>query len=140
MNSALALLIGAIISIMLSFNGMLEKNIGGTYALVVIHIVGLLCISIIMIVKREKIKINKKVPIYLFSGGAIGVALTLVNMATIGEIGVALTTALAVFGQLVFSSLIDHYGLFGMTKYKFNSKKIVGFIIVAIGLIVMTVV
>lgn len=140
MNSILALLIGSIISIMISFNGMLERNIGGTYALVVIHIVGLICISMIMIIKREKVKVYKNVPIYLFSGGAIGVALTLVNMATIRGIGVALTTALAVFGQLVFSSFIDHYGLFGMTKYKFNPKKIVGFVIVTIGLIVMTIV
>ena len=52
--------------------------------------------------------------------------LTLVNVITIGSIGVALTTALAVFGQLVFSSLVDNFGLFGLTKYEFNPKKLVG--------------
>ena len=92
-----------------------------------------------MLIKREKIKIKEKLPIFLFSGGAVGVMLTFVNITTIGKIGVALTTSLAVFAQLIFSSLIDHYGLFGMDKYKFNPKKLVGFIIVFIGLVIMTI-
>ena len=65
--------------------------------------------------------------------------LTLVNIITIGGIGVALTTALAVFGQLVFSSLVDHFGLFGLTKYEFNPKKLIGFLIVFIGIVIMTI-
>lgn len=139
MYSILALVIGTLISIMLSFNGLLEKNVGVTYSLVIIHIVGLITVVAIMLIKKEKIKINDKVPIFLFSGGAVGVILTFVNITTIGEIGVALTTSLAVFAQLIFSSLIDHYGLFGMDKYKFNPKKLVGFTIVFIGLIIMTI-
>lgn len=139
MYSILALLIGALISIMLSFNGLLEKNVGVIYSLVIIHIVGLITVAVIMLIKREKIKIKEKLPIFLFSGGAVGVMLTFVNITTIGKIGVALTTSLAVFAQLIFSSLIDHYGLFGMDKYKFNPKKLVGFIIVFIGLVIMTI-
>ena len=76
---------------------------------------------------------------YLYLGGIFGVMLTLVNVITIGSIGVALTTALAVFGQLVFSSLVDHFGLFGLDKYKFNPKKLIGFMIVLIGLVIMTI-
>lgn len=139
MYSILALVIGALISIMLSFNGLLEKNVGVIYSLVIIHIVGLITVAVIMLIKREKIKIKEKLPIFLFSGGAVGVMLTFVNITTIGKIGVALTTSLAVFAQLIFSSLIDHYGLFGMDKYKFNPKKLVGFIIVFIGLVIMTI-
>ena len=139
MYSILALVIGALISIMLSFNGLLEKNVGVIYSLVIIHIVGLITVAVIMLSKREKIKIKEKLPIFLFSGGAVGVMLTFVNITTIGKIGVALTTSLAVFAQLIFSSLIDHYGLFGMDKYKFNPKKLVGLIIVFIGLVIMTI-
>ncbi|SHI06134.1 transporter family-2 protein [Clostridium collagenovorans DSM 3089] len=140
MNSILALIIGALISIMITFNGMLESNIGAINSLIIIHIMGLITISLLMLIKRQKVKLDKNIPLYLFSGGAVGVALTLVNLMTIGKIGVSLTTSLAVFGQLIFSSLIDHYGFFGMKKYKFNPKKIIGFIIIAIGLVVMTVV
>lgn len=139
MYNILALVIGALISIMLSFNGSLEGNVGLTYSLIIIHTVGLFTIAIIMLIKRAKITVREKLHIYMFFGGAIGVALTLVNMITISKIGVALTTSLAVFAQLIFSSFIDHFGLFGMNKYRFNKKKLIGFAIVLVGLVIMTV-
>ncbi|WP_196001234.1 DMT family transporter [Clostridium sp. 1001271B_151109_B4] len=138
MYNILALVIGALISIMISFNSGLEGYVGSTYSVVIIHAVGLISILIVAAVKKEKIVIKEAIPFYLFLGGIFGVMLTLVNIITIGGIGVALTTALAVFGQLVFSSLVDHFGLFGLTKYEFNPKKLVGFFIVLCGLVIMT--
>ena len=139
MYNILALVIGALISVMISFNSGLEGYVGSTYSVVIIHAVGLIEILIVAAIKKEKIVIKEAIPFYLFLGGIFGVMLTLVNIITIGGIGVALTTALAVFGQLVFSSLVDHFGLFGLTKYEFNPKKLVGFFIVLVGLVIMTV-
>ena len=139
MYNILALVIGALISVMISFNIGLEGYVGSTYSVVIIHAVGLIAILIVAAIKKEKIVIKEAIPFYLFLGGIFGVMLTLVNIITIGGIGVALTTALAVFGQLVFSSLVDHFGLFGLTKYEFNPKKLVGFFIVLVGLVIMTV-
>lgn len=129
MYNILALVIGALISVMISFNSGLEGYVGSTYSVVIIHAVGLIAILIVAAIKKEKIVIKEAIPFYLFLGGIFGVMLTLVNIITIGGIGVALTTALAVFGQLVFSSLVDHFGLFGLTKYEFNHKKLVVFLI-----------
>ena len=139
MYNILALVIGALISVMISFNSGLEGYVGSTYSVVIIHAVGLIAILIVAAIKKKKIVIKEAIPFYLFLGGIFGVMLTLVNIITIGGIGVALTTALAVFGQLVFSSLVDHFGLFGLTKYEFNPKKLVGFFIVLVGLVIMTV-
>lgn len=138
MYNILALLIGALISIMISFNSGLEGYVGSTYSVVLIHAIGLIAILIVAEIKKEKMVIKEAIPFYLFLGGIFGVMLTLVNVITIGSIGVALTTALAVFGQLVFSSLVDHFGLFGLTKYEFNPKKLVGLFIVFVGLVIMT--
>ena len=138
MYNILALVIGALISVMISFNSGLEGYVGSTYSVVIIHAVGLIAILIVAAIKKEKIVIKEAIPFYLFLGGIFGVMLTLVNIITIGGIGVALTTALAVFGQLVFSSLVDHFGLFGLTKYEFNPKKLVGLLIVFVGLVIMT--
>ena len=140
MYNILALVIGALISVMISFNSGLEGYVGSTYSVVIIHAVGLIAILIVAAIKKEKIVIKEAIPFYLFLGGIFGVMLTLVNVITIGSIGVALTTALAVFGQLVFSSLVDHFGLFGLTKYEFNPKKLVGLFIVLVGLVIMTMV
>lgn len=138
MYNILALLIGALISIMISFNSGLEGYVVSTYSVVLIHAIGLIAILIVAAIKKEKMVIKEAIPFYLFLGGIFGVMLTLVNVITIGSIGVALTTALAVFGQLVFSSLVDHFGLFGLTKYEFNPKKLVGLFIVFVGLVIMT--
>ncbi|AWZ48624.1 DMT family transporter [Hathewaya limosa] len=139
MYNILALFIGSLISIMITFNSQLEGKVGTMYSLIIIHIVGLIATILIMIIRKEMVKINTNIPKYLFCGGAVGVALTISNILTIGTIGVTLTTSLAVFGQLVFSSFIDNYGLFGMKRYGFNSKKLIGFTIIIIGLIVMTI-
>ena len=138
MYNILALVIGALIYIMISFYSGLEGYVGSTYSVVIIHAIGLIAILIVAAIKKEKIVIKEAIPFYLFLGGIFGVMLTLVNVITIGSIGVALTTALAVFGQLVFSSLVDHFGLFGLTKYEFNPKKLVGLLIVFVGLVIMT--
>lgn len=139
MYNILALAIGALVSIMISFNAGLESRIGSSYSVVIIHAVGLIAILIVAAIKKEKIIIKERIPFYLYLGGIFGVTLTLVNIVTIVNIGVALTTALAVFGQLIFSSLIDHFGLFGLHKYKFNPKKLIGFMIVFVGLVIMTI-
>lgn len=138
MYNILALAIGALISVMVSLNSGLESYVGSTYSVVIIHAVGLISILIVAAIKKEKVVIKEAIP-YLFLGGIFGVMLTLVNVITIGSLGVALTTALAVFGQLVFSSLVDHFGLFGLTKYEFNPKKLIGFLIVFIGIVIMTI-
>ena len=138
MYNILALAIGALISVMVSLNSGLESYVGSTYS-VIIHAVGLISILIVAAIKKEKVVIKEAIPFYLFLGGIFGVMLTLVNVITIGSLGVALTTALAVFGQLVFSSLVDHFGLFGLTKYEFNPKKLIGFLIVFIGIVIMTI-
>ena len=132
MYNILALAIGALISVMVSLNSGLESYVGSTYSVVIIHAVGLISILIVAAIKEA-------IPFYLFLGGIFGVMLTLVNVITIGSLGVALTTALAVFGQLVFSSLVDNFGLFGLTKYEFNPKKLIGFLIVFIGIVIMTI-
>lgn len=138
MYNFFAVLIGGLIGVMLTLNGLLEGRFGVFISLAIIHLVGLFVVIILMLIKKEKLFKTKNIPLYLFSGGAIGVLLTFINILTIKEIGVALTSSIAVFGQLVFSSLIDNYGWFGMEKYIFNKKKLIGFSIILIGLVVMT--
>jgi bacterial/archaeal transporter family-2 protein len=134
-----AVFIGLLISIMVTFNGTLDSYTGNYLSILIIHIVGLITVILTLVVKREKIIFNEKVPFYMFSGGAIGVLLVLLNNLCFGNLGVSLTLSLGVFGQLVLSIIIDHFGLWGMDIYKFNKKKLIGFAIMLVGIVVMTV-
>ncbi|WP_125153590.1 DMT family transporter [Clostridium rectalis] len=132
-------IIGILIAIMVAINGVLSKGVGDYKSVLIIHIVGLISISLILILKREKIKIKENIPLYLFSGGAIGVFTVLFNNLAFNHIGASLTLSLGLFGQLIASVIIDHFGLFNREVIRFEKKKIVGFLLVFVGLVVMVV-
>jgi len=133
-----ATLVGVFVAFMVLFNGTLAANYGNYTALIIIHLIGLAGISTYLILKREKNKINKSIPFYLFLGGAVGVILVSFNNICFSAIGVSLTIAFGLFGQIVMSLIVDHFGLFGLNKIPFNSKKILGLLLVFIGVYVMT--
>lgn len=134
-----AIFIGIFIAIMATFNAILHSYSGSYLSILIIHIVGLITLIFILIVKKQKIIFNKKVPAYLFSAGAIGVLMVLLSNICFTHLGASLTLSLTVFGQLVVSCFIDHFGLLGMNTYKFQNKKIIGFIIISIGIVVMAI-
>ncbi|MBB6714574.1 DMT family transporter [Clostridium gasigenes] len=137
MYKSYAVFIGLLITIMVTFNGALAKYTNQYVAILIIHMVGLISLIIILILKREKFKLKKNIPIYLFSAGSIGVFVVFLNNLCFNSLGASLTLSLGVFGQLVLASLIDHYGLFGLDIYKFKKKKIIGFSIILLGLVTM---
>ncbi|MBU3105670.1 DMT family transporter [Clostridium gasigenes] len=137
MYKSYAVFIGLLITIMVTFNGALAKYTNQYVSILIIHIVGLISLIIILILKKEKFKLKKNIPIYLFTAGSIGVFVVFLNNLCFNSLGASLTLSLGVFGQLVLASLIDHYGLFGLDIYKFKKKKIIGFSIILLGLVTM---
>jgi transporter family-2 protein len=137
MYKASAVVIGILIAIMVTFNGVLANYTDQYISILIIHTVGLIALIVILILKREKFKLHKNLPFYLFSGGLIGVFVVFLNNLCFNTLGASLTLSLGIFGQLVLACFIDHYGLFGLNIYKFKKKKIIGFAIVLLGLVAM---
>lgn len=138
MYKLLSGLIGILITVMLVFNGTLSKNTGNYSSIVIIHITGLICISCILLIKKIRINFTNNIPIYLYSAGAIGVFTVLLNNLSFNYIGASLTLALGLLGQSITSIVIDHFGLLGAKVYNFKKQKIIGLIIITIGIAVMT--
>ncbi|WP_097027990.1 DMT family transporter [Clostridium peptidivorans] len=134
-----AVLIGILIAIMIAFNGALDNQVGTYLATFIIHLVGLITIILILIFKKQKFLIKEKLPIYLFSAGAMGVFVVSFNNICFNKLGASLTVSLGIIGQLVLSCIIDHFGFLGMKVYKFKKKKLIGFAIIFIGIVVMTI-
>jgi len=131
-------LIGVLISIMIAFNGVLANYIGNNYSSIIIHIVGLIGISFILLLNKNKISLPQNTPLYLYSAGAIGVLTVLFSNISFNTLGASITLSLGLFGQSVSSIVIDNYGLFGMAVNKFNKKKIIGFVLISLGIIIMS--
>ena len=137
MYQSSAMAIGVLISFMLMANGALQIAFGASLSLLILHAVGTMTLIVILIIKRAPVVISDRIPLYLFSSGAFGVLLVFFNNKTVASIGLTLTIALGVIGQLIVSSAIDHYGWFGLKKHPGNIRKIAGFMLILAGIAVM---
>lgn len=138
MYNFLSLLIGALVAIMVAFNGELSNGLGTYSSLVIIHLIGFVIILGIMFSKKIKISFRNSLPFYLYSAGAISVFTVMFNNLSYPILGVSLPIALGLLGQLIASLAFDHYGFLNMPKVHFNNKKFVGLIIIVIGISIMT--
>lgn len=138
MYKASTLFIGALIAVMVSFNGILAGYTSSMFSVLVVHIVGITTVTLIVIFKREKKAAGgSRLPVIFFCAGIIGVLLTYLNNTCIVVLGVSLTLALGLVGQSVMSCIIDHFGLFGVDVSRFNRKKLFGFALCFAGVAVM---
>ena len=129
----LSLLAGVLISVMVAANGGLTGQYGIYTATIIIHITGLLFISAWMLARREKVTVGRH-PWYLYIGGFIGVFTTVSNNIAFGRISVSAILALTLFGQSLSGLVVDHFGLFGMQKYPFTKRKLIGLALTLIGI------
>lgn len=139
MNNLISAFIGALISIMIMINGTLSNALGNYTSSTIIHFIGLVSITIVLILRKSKFISFKGIPIYMFSAGAIGVFTILINNITFNMLGVSLTLALGLLGQTLISILIDHFGLLGMKVVKYKKNKLIGLLFIVLGIYVMAV-
>lgn len=132
-----ASLIGVLIAFMVVSNGILSGSIGNFLSLLVIHLSGILLVSLVLLITREK-KRSEKVPFFFNTGGLLGVALILFNNYCFSKLGASLTLSLGIIGQTLGSLIVDSTGFLGMSKYPFNKKKIFGLSFLFLGAFLMT--
>ncbi len=137
MYKNLALINGVILAIMVFFNGMLAGITGPYMSTLIFHVLGFVLIIIISIIKKNRFPNLKEVPLMFFLPGILSVITILLNNICIPQIGITLAIGITLFGQLVMSSLVEHFGLFGMPANRLKKEKIVGFSILSLGIVVM---
>ncbi len=134
----LALLAGALIALMVTANGLLAAQTGLWMSTLIIHVCGLVTVSLILLGRRKPVTLRAPgAPWYLYIAGVGGVFTTVLNNLCFDPLGAALMLAMTIVGQLVGSCFIDHFGWFGMKRYPFRAGKLVGFAIMAAGLALM---
>ncbi|MDS1003043.1 DMT family transporter [Clostridium sp. FAM 1755] len=138
-NNLISAFIGALIAIMTLFNGTLSNTFENYTSSIIIHVIGLFSITFVLLISRSKFKIQKEIPIYLYSAGAIGVFTVVFSNLSFSKLGVSLTLALGLLGQSLSSIFIDHFGLLGMKVIKFEKKKCIGLSFIILGIFIMTI-
>ncbi|MEG0180856.1 MAG: DMT family transporter [Peptostreptococcaceae bacterium] len=139
MNYIISIFTGALLALMVSLNGTVGQASGNYASSVIIHVIGLLGIIVVLIITKSKIKDLKNIPFYMYFGGLIGVLTVIFSNSSFSKLGVSLTSALCLLGQLITSIIIDHFGYFDFPVVKFNKKKIIGLSIIILGIFLMTI-
>ena len=132
-----ALLAGIIAATQNVFSAHIGGKLGMWEATLVVHSVGLI-FALIMVHffgngnLRNISEVNK---LYLL-GGVLGVFIIFTIANSVSTLGASLSTVLMVIAQLFFSTLIDAFGIFGAEKIPFDSTKLVGLVIMIVGVII----
>ncbi|HWR12175.1 MAG TPA: DMT family transporter [Rectinemataceae bacterium] len=154
MYSALAPLVGALITLMNGLNSRLSAITGNLVAALAIHVAGLVAVSIVLLARREPRRVRQaglpglpgrsdrskppdRLPFYYYLGGFIGVGTVFSNNYAFGILGASLAVALALLGQTLCSVAIDAAGFLGRKKYPLSLRSLPGLALALSGVMVM---
>jgi transporter family-2 protein len=135
----LALFSGLMIAVMVTANGLLTARVGPWMSVMIIHVVGLLTAGAVLLARRRRFALlSPGASWYLYLPGVIGVLSTMLNNLCYQPLGAALMLAVCVVGQILSASFIDHFGWFDMPRRRFRPAKLIGFTLMGLGLLFMT--
>lgn len=132
-----AILAGIIVSIQNVFSARVSDKLGMWETTFVVHLIGLI-FALIMVTcfgngnLRNISEVNK---IYLI-GGIIGVLIIYTVASSVTALGASFAISLMVISQLLFAAVIDALGLFGTEKIPFDLTKLLGIVIMVIGVVI----
>lgn len=132
----IAALAGVAMAIQGSLNSALGKVIGLWETTFIVHLVGLLLVSVLLFICRlgdGGLADYFRAPWYTYLGGILGVLIIYGVVLAIPKVGVAPATTAIILGQVFTAGLVDHFGLFGMQKIPFSPWNILGTLLMAGG-------
>jgi transporter family-2 protein len=127
---------GVAMAIQGSINSALGKVIGLWESTFIVHLVGLLVVSLLLFICKLGdgcLSDIVKAPWYSYLGGILGVIIIYSVVLSIPKVGVAPATTAIVLGQVLTAGLVDHLGLFGLNRIPFSIYNVLGTLLMAGG-------
>jgi transporter family-2 protein len=135
-----AFLAGLALPIQFSINAQLRTVVGSPLvAATISFIVGAITLFTVSLFKAG-FSLNKGIasaPWWVWTGGVLGAFYVLATIILIPRIGAGTTVALVLAGQIVASVLIDHFGLINVPINLLSMPRILGAILVIIGVVLI---
>ncbi|WP_415425916.1 DMT family transporter [Staphylococcus borealis] len=123
-------------------SGLAQQMHNSLFASLVSFSVGTFALFILTLIFNRSLKIKVSQPdignikpIH-FIGGVLGVIFVTSNIILMPFLGAALTTIVAMLGQMLMGVMIDHFGL-GVPKNSITLRKFSGLIAIAIGIVLL---
>ena len=130
---------GALVAMQAPINGKLGARLGTFTAASVSFAIGLILLLCIAAVAGQLSSVGevRDVPSWQLLGGVLGAAYVSTVLVSVRTLGAGGVTAATIAGQLSFSLVIDQFGLLGVTKQPITIGRVVGVLLLAVGVILI---
>lgn len=79
----------------------------------------------------------KNAPVIAWTGGLLGAFFVASSVTLVPRLGVALTFSLLIAGQMLITLVIDHFGLLGIPVKEISLPRLIGVVLITIGVILI---
>jgi transporter family-2 protein len=135
--TGVALLIGGLLAVQGSINsqlgGILKSPFLAAFISFSVGTLTLLALNVLVRTELPTKELLSSMPYYLFLGGIIGAIYVSSAIILIPKIGVATMLGASIGGQMIVASIIDHYGFFNVAIHPISSGRIIGILLLIIG-------
>lgn len=137
----LAFLGGAFLPIQIGVNGQLRAGLGhamqATFVSFAVGAIGAFVACLLMRVPWPKPEQIAAPALWMWFGGLCGTFYVWTTITTGPRIGAALAVSVAIAGQLVMATLLDHAGALGFPQHAVSPLKLLGIGLVVAGVVVI---
>jgi transporter family-2 protein len=133
---ALTALAGVLVGMQAPINSRLGKSIGTVQAATFSFVAGTVALALLATIFYGGLSSFGHIgraPAWAWVGGLLGAFYVTVAILTVRTLGVSGLTALVIAGQLTAAVTIDRFGLFGIPKQPIAPARIVGLVLLVIG-------
>lgn len=132
---------GAGVAVQAVVNARLRFILGApVWAAIAQFVVGLVVLAVVAGLGRQPLPATAEVaraPWWMWTGGFFGATFILMAVVSTPKLGAALMLASSIVGQLGAALVIDHYGLFGATVMPISATRVLGVVMLAVGVILI---
>lgn len=136
----LALLSGAVLPIQAGLNARLGTAAQSpVYASAISFVVGTIALILYIAITRQTISLTgiREIPFYIWLGGLLGAFYVTAIVLLFPKLGPGLTFGLVVAGQMIVSVVLDHYNILVAQQTSINYMKVLGIILVVVGVVII---
>ena len=134
--------IGLMVALQSAINNQLKIALGGStlLAALVSFVVGGLCLLGVYWASGQRLSqlaLLQNTPWWMLLGGALGAIFVFGSTLLVPRLGLALMISLVVFGQIIMSLVMDHYGWLGVPLREISLTRLLGAGLVLTGVLLV---
>jgi bacterial/archaeal transporter family-2 protein len=136
----LAVAAGCLVGLQAPVNARLGRQVGALQAATVSFTVGTLALVLVASLSSgglSGVANATKAPWWALIGGLLGAFYVTVALLTVRTLGLSALTAIVVSGQLAIAVVVDRFGLLGIAKQHIDAPRIVGLVMLLIGVVLV---